>query len=171
MNNFTSSARTLSAARFFKDNPSKNKLQRHVVLGAVKAMTPNEQEKMAQIVALAKQGNTNAQKALIALQAQGYAATMGYAPPTARVSGKAMTPSEQQKLAALIKAAQQKHPGALRALALLRTQGYTVSMGTDTRRLGHRRCLQPGAQACDCSPQVPVEGDQGRSSSARHHPR
>jgi hypothetical protein len=124
--------KNLMSGETFASNPSRNKIQRHVVLGAVKAMTPNEQQMMAQIVSLSKQGNANAQKALAALQAQGYAVTMGYAPPTARIGGKSMTPSEQTKLAALIKAAKQKHPGALRAIALLNTQGYKVSLGTDT---------------------------------------
>ena len=125
--------KNLVSGEAYKDNPSRNKIQRQVVLGAVRALTPDEQNKMLQIVALSKQGNPNAQKALIALQAQGYAATMGYAGPTAKVAGVPMTPSEQAKLAALVKAAKQKHPGALRAIALLNTQGYKVSlMGSDT---------------------------------------
>jgi hypothetical protein len=124
--------KNLVSGEAFAANPSRNKIQRHVMLGAVKAMTPTEQKMMAQIVALSKQGNPNAQKALAALQAQGYAVTMGYAPPTARAVGVPMTPAEQTKLAALIKAAKQKHPGALRAIALLNTQGYKVMLGNDT---------------------------------------
>ena len=119
-------------AAVYTDNPSARKIQRHVVLGAVKAMTPTEQQMLTQIVTLSKQGNPNAQKALDALRAQGYAVTMGYAPPTAQVAGQALTPDEQKKLAALISAAKGGHQGALRAIAVLNTQGYRVRLGEDT---------------------------------------
>ena len=56
-------------------NPSKNKISRHVVLGAVKAMTPTEQQMLSQLTTLAKQGNPHAIKGLALLRAQGYATT------------------------------------------------------------------------------------------------
>ncbi len=61
----------------YSRNPSKAAIQRQVVLGAMKAMTPSEQQMMSQLIALAKQGNPDAQKALVKLRAQGYAVTMG----------------------------------------------------------------------------------------------
>jgi len=116
----------------FSQNPSAAKIQRHVVLGAVKALTPDEQQKLAHIIALAKQSNPNAQKALAALKAQGYAATMGAAcsgGPAARLSGKPLTLEEQQKLSQIVAQAKQGNPNAQKALALLQAQGQVVVVG------------------------------------------
>jgi hypothetical protein len=61
----------------YATNPAKPVIQKQVILGAMKAMNPTEQQMMVQIVKLAKTGNPNAQAALKKLQAQGYAVTMG----------------------------------------------------------------------------------------------
>ena len=105
--------------------PVAKKLQSVVVMGAVKALTPAEQAMLAQMITLAKQGNPNAKEALVALKAQGYAASMGAAPrPT--------TPTEQKMLKQLILMAKQGHAPSARALAKLKSQGYDISGSSDT---------------------------------------
>jgi hypothetical protein len=69
--------KSLVSGENYKANPSKNAIQRQVVLGAMKAMTPTEQQMVAKMVAMAKAGNPNAQLALAKLQKQGYATTLG----------------------------------------------------------------------------------------------
>lgn len=112
-------------------NPSAKKLQRQVTLGAMKALTPSEQQMVAQMITLAKQNNPNAKKALEALKAQGYAVTMGYDRPKATIVGKAMTPAEQTQLTQIINLAKQGNANAKKALEALQAQGYNVtsSMG------------------------------------------
>ena len=114
----------------YSRNPSAKLIQKHVVVGAVKAMTPTEQGMLAQVMSMAKSGNRNAVKALKALRAQGLSATMGQAGLSAKVPGLPMTPAEQQKLAAVVALAKQGNTNAQAAVAKLVQQGYTVSMGS-----------------------------------------
>jgi len=60
----------------YASNPARAQIQRLAVLGAVKSLTPAEQQQLAHLVKLAKTGNPRAAKALEVLRAQGYA-TMG----------------------------------------------------------------------------------------------
>jgi hypothetical protein len=69
--------KSLVSGENYATNKARPIIQKNVVLGAMKAMTPTEQQMMVQIVKLAKSGNPNAQAALKKLQAQGYAVTMG----------------------------------------------------------------------------------------------
>jgi hypothetical protein len=69
--------KTLVSGENYAKNPARPEIQKQVMLGAMKAMTPTEQQMMVHIVKLAKTGNPNAQAALKKLQAQGYAVTMG----------------------------------------------------------------------------------------------
>ena len=69
--------KSLVSGENYATNPARPIIQKQVMLGAMKAMTPTEQQMMVQIVKLAKTGNPNAQAALKKLQAQGYAVTMG----------------------------------------------------------------------------------------------
>ena len=120
----------LVSGELYAKNPSARAIRRNVMMGAVAAMTPTEQLMLAQMTALAKQGNPNAIKALATLKAQGYAVTMGATPvPVAQIPGKLMTPAEQAKLATIVALARQGNPNALRALTALREQGYAVTMG------------------------------------------
>ena len=120
----------------YASNPSAAKIQKHVVLGAIKAMTPTEQQMMAQIVALAKTGNPNAVKALNALKAQGYAVTMGYAAPAVKISSKPLTLDEQKKLAQIIAMAKAGNPNAQKAIEVLKAQGQNIVVGSDLMGFG-----------------------------------
>jgi hypothetical protein len=115
----------------YTKNPSAKDIQRHVTLGAMKAMTPAEQQMVTQMIALAKQGNPNAKKGLQALKDQGYAVTMGYDAPKATVAQKPLTPAEQTQLTQMITLAKQGNTNAQKALQALQAQGYnlTSSMG------------------------------------------
>jgi hypothetical protein len=121
----------LVSGELYAKSSSAGTIERNVVLGAVKVMTPTEQAMMSRMVALAKQGNPNAQRALTLLKAQGYAVTMGSTSPAplARVPGQPLTIAEQQKLAKIVGLAKQGNPNALAALTKLREQGYAVTMG------------------------------------------
>ena len=131
--------KSLVSGAAYSQNPSAKIIQRNVVLGAVKAMTPSEQKQLVTIVAMAKAGNPNAQKALTALRDQGYAVTMGHAGPHAHVSGAGsqtpgsqtpMTPDEQQQLATIVAMAKKGNSNAIKALAKLTAQGITVTGGS-----------------------------------------
>jgi hypothetical protein len=69
--------KSLVSGENYAKNPSRTAIQRHVVIGAMKALTPTEQQMMNHMVKLAKQGNPNAQKALTKLRSQGYSTTAG----------------------------------------------------------------------------------------------
>ena len=123
--------KALVAGDIYASNPSAKKLQRQVTLGAMKALTPSEQQMVSHMITLAKQNNPNAKKALQALQDQGYAVTMGYDRVRATVVGKALTPAEQSQLTRMIELAKQGNPNAQKALQTLQAQGVdiTSSMG------------------------------------------
>lgn len=118
--------KNLVSGEAFAQSPVAKKLKSVVVMGAVKAMTPTEQLMLAQMVALAKQGNPNAKAALSALQSQGYAATMGASPATA---AKSMTDAEKKMLAQMIAQAKAGHHNSQQALMALKAQGYTFTLG------------------------------------------
>ena len=122
--------KAMMSGEAYSRNPSAKLIQKHVVVGAVKAMTPTEQGMLAQVMSMAKSGNRNAVKALRGLRAQGYAATMGQAGLSARVPGVPLSAAEQQKLAAVVTLARQGNANAQAAVAKLIQQGYTVSMGS-----------------------------------------
>jgi hypothetical protein len=69
--------KSLVTGENYAKNPSRDAIKRQVVLGAMKALTPSEQQMMAQMIAMAKQGNPNARMALAKLQQQGYSVTAG----------------------------------------------------------------------------------------------
>lgn len=62
----------LVSGELYAKNPARAQIQRQVVLGAVKALTPTEQQQLAHMIRLAKSGNPNAVKAVEMLRAQGY---------------------------------------------------------------------------------------------------
>jgi hypothetical protein len=118
--------KNLVSGEAFSRSPVAKQLKRVVVMGAVKALTPTEQLQLAQMVALAKQGNPNAKAALTTLQAQGYAATMGASPT---VAAKTMTEAEKKMLAQMIAQAKDGHHNSQQALMALKAQGYTFTLG------------------------------------------
>ena len=118
--------KNLVSGEAYARSPVAKKLKSVVVMGAVKAMTPTEQLQLAQMVALAKQGNPNAKAALLALQAQGYATTMGASP---KVAAQAMTETEKKMLAQMISQAKAGHHNSQQALMALKAQGYTFTLG------------------------------------------
>lgn len=121
--------KALVSGEAYSKSPAAKAIQRQVVLGAVKALTPTEQLMMAKMIAMAKAGNPNAQKALAALKAEGYAVSMGATGPMAKIKGKPMTPVEQKQLTAIVKMAQTGNPNAKKALAVLKAQGHSIVMG------------------------------------------
>ena len=114
----------------YSKSPAAKAIQRQIVLGSVKALTPTEQLMMAKMIAMAKAGNPNAKKALEALKAEGYAVSMGATGPMAKIKGKPLTPVEQKQLTAIVKMAQTGNPNAKKALAVLKAQGHNVVMGS-----------------------------------------
>ena len=116
----------LVSGEAFSRSPVAKKLKSVVVMGAMKAMTPMEQLQLVQMIALAKKGNPNAQAALNALQAQGYATTLGASPATAQ---KSMTDAEKKMLAQMIAQAKAGHHNSQQALMALKAQGYTFTLG------------------------------------------
>jgi hypothetical protein len=65
--------KALVSGEIYAQNPARAQIQRQTVLGAVKALTPTEQQQLAQMLKLAKSGNPNAIKAVALLRSQGYA--------------------------------------------------------------------------------------------------
>jgi len=122
--------KALVSGEAYSKCPAAKAIQRQVVLGAVKALTPTEQLMMAKMIAMAKAGNPNAKKALAALKSEGYAVSMGATGPMAKIKGKPLTPVEQKQLTAIVKMAKAGNPNAKKALEVLRAQGHTVVMGS-----------------------------------------
>ena len=118
--------KNLVSGETFASSPVAGKLKRAVVMGAVSAMTPTEQQQLAQMVALAKQGNPNAKAALVTLKAQGYATSMGASPA---VAVKSMTDAEKKMLAQMVAQAKAGHHNSQQALGALKARGYTFTLG------------------------------------------
>jgi len=69
--------KSLVSGKLYATSPARAQIQRQVVLGAVKALTPTEQQQLAYMMKLAKQGNPAAIKAIEQLRQQGYS-VMGW---------------------------------------------------------------------------------------------